>query len=141
MNFPVPKYKVNDQLWFLNDKDNLMNGTVKSISLTCSEEHASVYYVMETTNKQHVVKETNIVDAYGELTRPKYKPSDTVEYTYSTKDKLSSTVGTITKVEVTYYLDGGCEVCYYMEDDEDYFVLEDEITTLVQDIPTEVSKV
>ena len=127
MKFEFPKFRINDSLWYLNEQDKLSHGEVKLITLAISEHECTVYYHIDN-NGSVVVNERQVVDPIIKIPIPKYNLNDVVKYTYATsKDKqLKEFEGTIDKIDIQI-VDKIISVMYYMDDDPDFFVLEDEI--------------
>lgn len=129
MLMPIPKFKLEESIWFLTEKDLLKYGKIQLVSVAFSLEESNVYYhVVDDSEMNHVVNEKQVVEKTYNILHPKYNIGDIVNYSFTaTNRKRSTTNGTIEKIEIHITQEKTIEIGYIMDDDPDYIVLEDEI--------------
>ena len=129
MQFQFPKKRINDTSWFLDGSDRMIFGTVKMISLAVKEDSCSVWYTMLINEIDTIVVKEDQLITQGDLhvPSPKYHIGDAVTYTFlDKKKKLHETNGIISRIEI-HIQDKSIEYAYIMEDDDNYWVMDDDI--------------
>lgn len=128
MLFQFPKHRIADNIWFLSDKDFLIHGKIVLITLAISEKECNVYYhVVSDANHNHVITEKQVIDNVINIPSPKYMIKDVVKYKYTAVDNSIITAeGCIDSIQI-HINDGVIETIYFMEDDLEYHILEEEI--------------
>jgi hypothetical protein len=129
MVFKVPDYKIEDCVWFLDQSDKLHFGKIKMFTLCVTNEKTNIYYGIESNDEMNfTIMESDIIPHNRQMPIPKYEAGDYISYKFITTNKEEvTTAGKIDRVELTIYDRNTAEVVYIMDDDSDYWVLEDDI--------------
>ncbi len=134
MNFKMPEYKIGQSVWFINPLNQYAYGIIKMFTMAVTEASTNIWYSIDIGDKSLVpaVPEGSIMPHNTGILTPKYEVGDHVKYNYtSTKNELVWTTGKIEKVEVIFSTRDKAEVTYVMDDDPNYWVLEEDITGFV----------
>lgn len=141
MMFKFPEKKIKDKVWFYASRSNLLYGMIQSISISITEQKVAVWYsITDEEGKSHVVNEAQVCTSEKVIQQPKFSVGEEVKYKYVDKEKqVVYSQGVITQVEFNVYNDCN-ECCYYIDDDNSFWYLEDEIIGYSDSIPEEVSE-
>lgn len=134
MTIGYPKYKIKDRAWFMSKNSQLVYGMVTLLTIAIREFDSNIWYsFVDQLGNQYTVEEKDVLDVGYTMPLPKYRVGEEVEYEYLTTSKEQViTVGTITRVEVGIFdKEGTSEIAYYLQDDPDFWVIEDEILGVV----------
>jgi hypothetical protein len=129
MNFAIPEYKIDEGVWFLDQQERVLYGHIRRFTLAVSKETTNIYYDVELEDESYyVLRESDIIPHNRMLKRPKFEPGDNVAYEVILANKQKEIVsGRINDVQITLYNRQEFEIVYTMEDDPNYWILEDEI--------------
>lgn len=129
MQFQIPEYKIDEGVWFLDSQDNVVYGIISMFTLAVTKEGTNVYYGVQLNDNTHyTIRESDVIPHCRSLKKPRFEPGDGVAYKiYLANNTEEIVYGKIAEVEITIYDMFTSEVVYTMEDDSDYWVLEDDV--------------
>ena len=129
MKFSFPKKRIGDNAWFLNDIDALRHGIITLITISINEVECNVWYsILVSPEDIQCVKEDQVLDNDILVPSPKFHVGDEVNYNYLGENKREyNTDGMINNIQIHINGSNVLEYCYFMTDDEDYWVLEEDI--------------
>lgn len=136
MKFSFPKKKINDTCWFLSETDVLIFGMVKLITIAINEDECKTYYrLIDEAGREHTACEDQVIDNQVIIPTPKYTVGDGVVYTVPIEGGTHAQCADIIKsVEISMYEKGVIEITYTMENNEDEWVLEEEILSFGENV-------
>lgn len=135
MLFALPKRRIGEPIWYLNQQDMLVHGTVDMYTLCVKKDEVTVWYgVVTDAGKTDTVSESQILENDHYIPSPKYHIGDEVHYQYeNTEGQSIYDTGTVSKIEIILKDPRHAPNVYYiMEEDENYFVHEDEVLSFAE---------
>lgn len=140
MNIRIPKYRIGECVWF-EEQGSLLNGPVDMITMALKKnDEISIWYSIQIMNKYVTMLETDIFEDV-KIPQPKFRCGESVVYEETLKGgEVVYHTDIISKVTIGIYDKDTIEIHYDMEgrDEEDYWVLEDEIIDFAKSTEEEV---
>lgn len=134
--FKIPDFRIGDSVWFLNGEDVLTYGVIDAINMAIKTDSAVIYYGIVDGDLVYTIREDDVIKYNMDVPKPKYQVGEEVTYRYLTKTGQGIANGVIEKIEMSFYQDGTYEICYFMDDDPDFWIIEDEVINIVNSIRT-----
>lgn len=132
MQFTFPTKRLNDSTWFLDSLNVRRHGKIFMINIAIKEGECTIWYSIMCNDVAYVARESSVIEGDPQLPIPKYRIGEEVDYTFLATDKsFYLTSGIINKIEVVQQ-DKLVGVLYYMEDDPELWVNEEEIQTFTE---------
>lgn len=129
MLFAFPTKRIGDMVWFLDAKDQRQHGKIIMFTIVGKLDECTVWYSIQVKELVHTVKESSIIEGDPQVPIPKYHIGDEVDFIFLGKDKEWHTAhGIVSRIEIAQWDDKEFDVSYYFDDDDNFWVMEDEVT-------------